>query len=439
MRTSGNVLVKPVQVVCICVIILAGFLCIQKSTSAASAGPNVLFILDGSGSMWGRLDNVEKIVIAKERMAELVQELEGVNMGLIVYGHRRKGDCDDIEIMVPLGAGNKVAVIQQIQSISPKGKTPITKSLELAAQQLETIEEETEIVLVSDGLETCKGDPCAYVKSLKDKGINFKMDVVGFDVSAKERGQLECIAKAGGGRYFSAQNAMQLKEAFTEVKKEVNEKVEVASTLDRDLVIYYPFNGNANDKSGNGNHGNVNGATLTEDREGNAKSAYRFNGNRPIISTNNVEISGNRERTIAAWIQWHSLHKNFVLIAGWGKSWNNGRFAIVTERNKRSNCNDKDRSISIWLWGMGCDPELNSTVVPQLEKWYHVVGVYDAKVTKIYLDGKLNNTKTVNLRTGTSLLSIGSDRFRGIIDDVRVYNRALSDSDIQELYHKTSQ
>ncbi len=74
--------------------------------------------------MGGRLDNVEKIVIAKERMSELVQELEGVNMGLIVYGHRRKGDCDDIEIMVPLGAGNQEAVIQQIQSISPQGENP---------------------------------------------------------------------------------------------------------------------------------------------------------------------------------------------------------------------------------------------------------------------------------------------------------------------------
>jgi len=188
--------------------------------------------------MWGRLDNVEKIVIAKERMIELVQELEGVNMGLIVYEHRRKGDCDDIEIMVPLGSGNKDAVIQQIQSISPKGKTPITKSIELAAQQLETIEEETEIVLVSDGLETCEGDPCAYVKTLKEKGINFKMDVVGFDISDKERGQLECIAKAGGGRYFTAKNAIQLKEAFTEVKTEVTKKVEAKAGKPTPKVVY---------------------------------------------------------------------------------------------------------------------------------------------------------------------------------------------------------
>ena len=174
----------------------------------------------------GRLDNVEKIVIAKERMMELVQDWDDVNMGLIVYGHRRKGDCDDIELLVPLGSGNQAAIIAQIQAINPKGKTPIQRSIALAAQHLETLEDETAIVLVSDGLETCDPDPCGYVKSLKQKGIKFTLDVVGFDISDEEREQLECIANAGGGRYYSARNAMQLKEAFTEVKKEVVKKVE---------------------------------------------------------------------------------------------------------------------------------------------------------------------------------------------------------------------
>ena len=225
MRTSGDILSKAVQIMYICVSFLAGFLVVQHPVSAESRGANVIFILDGSGSMWGRLDNVEKIVIAKDRMTELVHELDDVNMGLIVYGHRRKGDCDDIEMMVQLGDGNQNAVIQQIQSINPKGKTPIQRSIALAAQHLESLEEETEIVLVSDGLETCDDDPCGYVQNLEDKGIKFTLDVVGFDVSDKEREQLECLAQAGSGRYFAAENTMQLKEAFTEVKKEVVEKV----------------------------------------------------------------------------------------------------------------------------------------------------------------------------------------------------------------------
>jgi len=170
MRSSEHVFAKFMQASCACILLLSGCLFIPQPAAAASADANVLFILDGSGSMWGRLEgDTEKIVIAKERMIEVVQGWDNANMGLIVYGHRRKGDCDDIEMMVPLGAGNKGAVIQQIKSVSPKGKTPIQRSIALAAQQLETLEEETEIVLVSDGLETCDEDPCGYVQTLKQR------------------------------------------------------------------------------------------------------------------------------------------------------------------------------------------------------------------------------------------------------------------------------
>ena len=168
---------KVGQIASFCVLIGIGLLFAHNPVLAESGSANVLFILDGSGSMWARLDNIEKIVIAKERLSELVKELpENVNIGLMVYGHRSKGDCDDIELLTPLGAGHRETILTQIQAISPKGKTPITRSIELAAQQLETIEEETEIVLVSDGEETCEGDPCAYVKTLKEKGIKFRLD-----------------------------------------------------------------------------------------------------------------------------------------------------------------------------------------------------------------------------------------------------------------------
>lgn len=202
MRLNSNLISRTSLILLVWSIILIGALLFPGPASAQSNGTNVIFILDGSGSMWGKMENQNKITIAKARMTELVKELPDINMGLIVYGHRRKSDCNDIELMVPLGSGDPDTIIERIQSVSPKGKTPLTKSIELAAGQLETIEEETAIVLVSDGLETCEGDPCAYVRSLKDRGIKFKMDVVGFDVKAEERQQLECIAKAGEGRYF---------------------------------------------------------------------------------------------------------------------------------------------------------------------------------------------------------------------------------------------
>ncbi|GAK58359.1 hypothetical protein U27_05333 [Candidatus Vecturithrix granuli] len=227
MRTSKNTAIKVLQGLCACLIILAGFYSNSQIASAESTGANVLFILDGSGSMCGRLEDVEKIVIAKERLSELIKELpENVNIGLIVSVHRSRGDCHDIELVTPLDAGNRETILKQIQAIHLKDQTPITKSIELAAQQLETIEDETSIVLVSDDEETCEGDPCGYTRSLKEKGLAFTMHVVGFDVNAEQQAQLECIANAGGGRYFSAQNALQLKAAFAEVKTEVIKKAE---------------------------------------------------------------------------------------------------------------------------------------------------------------------------------------------------------------------
>ena len=227
MRLSSNSLLRTTFILMVWSIILAGAIIFSSPALAQSKGTNVIFILDGSASMWGEMENQSKITIAKARMTELVKELTDVNMGLIVYGHRRKADCNDIELMVPLENGDRNTIIKHIQSVSPKGKTPITRSIELAAKQLESIEEETAIILVSDGLETCGNDPCVYVRVLKEKGIKFKMDVVGFDVKDQERRQLECIAKAGEGRYFAAQNTMQLKQALTEVKKEVVKKAVV--------------------------------------------------------------------------------------------------------------------------------------------------------------------------------------------------------------------
>ena len=158
-----------------------------RAQPETSAQGKILFILDGSGSMRAKMGNKDKIAVAKEVMTKLIKELpDNVQVGLEVYGHLRKDDCNDIEVLSPVGTASK-ELIKQIQAINPKGKTPITKSLELAAEQLEAVEEETTIVLISDGQETCEADPCAALKALKDRGIKVKIHVVGFGVTKEEQ------------------------------------------------------------------------------------------------------------------------------------------------------------------------------------------------------------------------------------------------------------
>ena len=190
-----------------------------SASDGASAG-NVMFILDASGSMWGQVEGKAKIAIAKEVLVGLIKDLpDDLHVGLVAYGHRRKGDCNDVEELVTLSVLDKKKLIKKIQAISPKGKTPITLSVRKTAQKLKTLKDETTIILVSDGKETCAGDPCALVKELKQAGVKFVMHVIGFDVTEEEREQLECMAKAGGGKYFTADNASQFSAAASEVVK----------------------------------------------------------------------------------------------------------------------------------------------------------------------------------------------------------------------------
>ena len=181
---------------------------------------NLMFILDASGSMWGQVEGKAKIAIAKEVLVGLIKDLpDDLHVGLVAYGHRRKGDCNDVEELVTLSVLDKKKLIKKIQAISPKGKTPISRSVRLTAERIKHLEDETTIILVSDGKETCDPDPCGLVKNLKASGIKFVMHVIGFDVTEEERKQLECMAKAGGGKYFTADNASQFSAAASEVVK----------------------------------------------------------------------------------------------------------------------------------------------------------------------------------------------------------------------------
>jgi Ca-activated chloride channel family protein len=87
----------------------------------------------------------------------------------------------------------------------------------MTAEKLKPMEDETTIILVSDGKETCEGDPCALVKELRRSGIRFIMHVIGFDVNDEDRKQIECMAEAGGGTYYSAKNAGEFQMAARQV------------------------------------------------------------------------------------------------------------------------------------------------------------------------------------------------------------------------------
>ena len=196
------------------------------TTAATSSGKvepvRMVLVLDASGSMWGQIEGKAKIAIAKEVMADLIDQLpESFQTGLTVYGHRRKGDCDDIEMMLPVGPHNAALMKKKLQGISPKGKTPLSEAVRQAAKALRYTEERASVVLVSDGLETCKVDPCALAEELAMSGVDFTVHVVGFDISKEEQSRLRCLADKTGGLFLAANNAQALRDAMFQTLQEV--------------------------------------------------------------------------------------------------------------------------------------------------------------------------------------------------------------------------
>ncbi len=206
-------------------LLLAGWLS-ASSGYAAEAG-KIMLVLDASGSMWEQIDGKSKIEIARSTIAELVNHWPAEQqLGLMAYGHRRKGDCNDIETLIPPSKLDQAAFMRQVNALKPMGKTPLSQSVTLAAEALKYSEDPATVILVSDGEETCNFDPCAVAKSLEEKGVAFTAHVIGFDVAKPEQqAQLRCLAENTGGRFVSARNAQELQQALQQVV-EVSVKAE---------------------------------------------------------------------------------------------------------------------------------------------------------------------------------------------------------------------
>jgi len=193
----------------------------ESGEVAPSQQVNIAFILDGSGSMAAALPSGQtKLDVAKEVLPELISEVEpGVHGSLWIYGHRlpdepKEQSCKDIERVFAFGPIDATAYANAIRGIAARGYTPIADSLTLAAQDFpEGQNQANSIVLVSDGKETCGGDPCALAAALKQSGADITIHVVGYDVDEETRQQLECIARVSGGMYQDAASAEVLREA----------------------------------------------------------------------------------------------------------------------------------------------------------------------------------------------------------------------------------
>jgi hypothetical protein len=179
------------------------------------AATNVELILDASNSMWGQIQGVAKITIAKDVLEQIINGLpDEMNVGLRLYGHRYglndRRACQDTELNVPIGPVDKAALVDIIETIQPKGKTPLVHSVLQAGSDFKDIPNGS-IILITDGIESCNGDINSIAPALKESGIELKLHIVGFDIKeAEARAELEAIAKSTEGTYLDAKDSQEL-------------------------------------------------------------------------------------------------------------------------------------------------------------------------------------------------------------------------------------
>lgn len=182
---------------------------------AQAEAPRTIIVMDGSGSMWGQIDGRTKLDIARETVAKVLGTLPAdQELGLLAYGHRSKGDCRDIELMVAPARGTAGEISERVATMRFLGKTPLSEAVRQAAEALRYGEEAATVVLITDGLETCKADPCALGRELEAAGLNFTTHVIGFGLTKAEGAQVACLAENTGGRYIEASNANALRDAL---------------------------------------------------------------------------------------------------------------------------------------------------------------------------------------------------------------------------------
>ena len=197
------------------------------------------------------------------------------------------------------------------------------------------------------------------------------------------------------------------------------------------LVAFYPFNGNADDASGNEFHGTVIGPTRTIDRFGKSEEAYSFDGINDFIDVSTKQTNlpeSNQPHTISTWVLLPSISpSSFQNLLSWGTRSSNQRRSLGFYTNQ--------------LTFVGESNDLTGSINLNRSQWYQVTSVYDGTVLKLFVNGVLDsfadkalNTTGQKLRIGTIALPSNGEFFKGALDDIRIYNRALPADEVKALY-----
>ncbi|KPC71103.1 hypothetical protein ADL26_16180 [Thermoactinomyces vulgaris] len=184
---------------------------------------NIVILVDSSGSMAAKVSGGQKMELAKQAVESFAKQMpDGANVSLTVYGHKGSNNekdkavsCNSIEEVYPLGAYDESKFNNALNKFQPTGYTPLAGAMKLAKQKLANQSKAENIIyVVSDGIETCGGDPVQVAKELHTSNIKAVVNIIGFDIDDAGQKALEAAAQAGGGKYSSVNSKVDLEDYF---------------------------------------------------------------------------------------------------------------------------------------------------------------------------------------------------------------------------------
>jgi hypothetical protein len=181
----------------------------------------VEIVVDASRSMWGRMQGEPKMTVAKEILHDVSYWFpQDLDLALRAYGSTSpsvNNDCSDSSLLVPFGEQNRESIRWAVEGLRPTGQTPIAYALNQAARDFDASQDDRALVLVTDGIESCGGNPVQAARDLREQGI--MVHLIGFgmgNAADEDTASLHAVANASGGRYVTAGSAEELKEALVQ-------------------------------------------------------------------------------------------------------------------------------------------------------------------------------------------------------------------------------
>src|SRR5918997_3211708 len=237
-RPRGQGVLRQTLLGLLTLLVAATGLLVTPLPARAEDATKVLFLLDVSGSMNQRISSGGTKFAAAQRALKRVADAvpAGTQVGLRVYGstisepkEQNSKACTDTKLVLPIGPLDRRRMYQAVDSFTAKGETPIAYSLEKSMGDLGSSGKRV-LILISDGEETCAGDPCPVARKLAKAGIDLQFNAIGLAVTSKARRQLQCIAKAGDGNYYDANNTTDLEDAVRKITQRSLRRFQTSGT-----------------------------------------------------------------------------------------------------------------------------------------------------------------------------------------------------------------